>query len=61
MFGILGFNHDARAEGDVVVAGNLPEAGDAGFGFDDVFVVFAHGTFFVGKVGAVANEGHFSL
>jgi len=43
------------------VAGDLPEAGDAGFGFDDIFVVFAHGALFVSEVGAIADDGHFAF
>ena len=61
LFGILGFEHNAGAEGDVVVTGDLPEAGDAGLSFNDVFVVFAHGAFFIGEVRAIANDGHFAF
>ena len=58
LFGVLSFQNEAAFEGDVVVAGNLPDASNAGFGLDDVLVVFAHVPFFVSEVWAVANDGH---
>ena len=58
MFDVEGVEADFFFEVEVAAAGNLREAGDAGFDCEQEFVVFFVVGNFFGNVGARANQTH---
>ena len=55
---IIGFETESPVKTEIVAPRYLPDAGEAGFGFDDIDVICAHVGFFFEHVGAIADEGH---